>query len=340
MTKTAVVILNWNGKNHLKQFLPSVVKNTSSPDAEIYVADNGSTDDSINFIKENYPKIKLILLDKNYGFAEGYNKALAQINAKYFVLLNSDVEVTENWLDASVSYLDKNNDCAACMPKLKAYSEKDYFEYAGAGGGFIDKYGYPFCQGRILNVIEKDNGQFDQIKDIFWATGACLFIKADLYKEVGGLDGRFFAHMEEIDLCWRLKNRAYRIAYIPETTVYHLGGGTLPNNSPRKLFLNFRNNLLLLYKNLPENELRWKMFVRKILDGVAGIKFLASFSFRELNAVVKAHIAFYKLLKIYKPIRKEIQSKATKHQHPEIYPKSIIIDFFLKKKKFFKDLYF
>ena len=338
MLKTAVVILNWNGKKYLEQFLPTLIKYTQDPNTEIIIADNDSKDDSIDFLSENYPAIRQIILDKNYGFAGGYNRALTQIEAEYFVLLNSDIEVSENWLKPLINLLDSDSTIAACQPKIKSFHQKDHFEYAGAGGGFIDKYGYPFCRGRILDKIEIDNGQYNDITDIFWATGACMVIRSEVYKKVNGLDDDFFAHMEEIDLCWRLKNLGYRIVYNPESTVYHVGGGTLPNNSPFKLYLNFRNNLFLLYKNLPKGKLFPIFFSRMILDGLSAILFLLKLSFPSFNAVLKAHLHFYKSLKTLRQKRRKLLLNKAVNNHKEIYSKSIIMDYFLRKKQFFKTL--
>ncbi|MBP6260021.1 MAG: glycosyltransferase family 2 protein, partial [Paludibacter sp.] len=250
--RTAVVILNWNGEKFLNQFLPVLLRNTQLPGVDIYVADNASTDNSLSLIEEQFPTVKTLLLDKNYGFAGGYNKALAQINADYFVLLNSDVEVTENWLQPLLNYMNENADVAACQPKIKSFYNRDYFEHAGASGGFIDYLGFPFCRGRVVGTAEMDRGQYDTVIDVFWATGACLLIRSELYNQVGGLDDEFFAHMEEIDLCWRLKGQGFRIVCIPQSEVYHVGGGTLQVEHPHKTYLNFRNNLLMLYKNLPQ----------------------------------------------------------------------------------------
>ena len=246
MTKTAVVILNWNGKKFLEQFLPYVIKHSSS-DAEVIVADNASNDDSVEFLKNNYPEIQIINNNENGGFSKGYNEALSKIDAEYYVLLNSDIEVTENWIKPIIDLMDSDKSIAVCQPKLRSYHQKEMFEYAGAAGGFIDKYGYPFCRGRIFNSIEVDNGQYDDTCEVFWATGAAMFVRAELYHKFGGLDNDFFAHMEEIDFCWRLKNEGYKIMYCADSVVYHVGGGTLPKNSSRKTFLNFRNNFNLLY---------------------------------------------------------------------------------------------
>ena len=336
MIKTAVVILNWNGQKFLTEFLPSVVKYSAGKDVKIIVADNGSTDNSVQFLKENYPEIRLIIFDKNYGFTGGYNKALSQIEAKYFVLLNSDVEVTENWLKAPVELLDNKKDVAAVQPKILAHHNKTKFEYAGAAGGFIDKYGYPFCRGRIISEVETDTGQYDDEKEIFWATGAAMFVRADLYKQFGGLDENFFAHMEEIDFCWRLKNQNYKILYTPKSVVYHVGGGALPKESSFKVYLNFRNNLFLLYKNLPKGKLFLTIFMRLILDGLSAFIYLATFKIKFFFSVLKAHFAFYSSLKKLKQARKELAGYNKNHE--EIYTKSIVLDFFIKKKKKFTDL--
>ena len=340
MTKVAVVILNWNGKEFLEKFLPFVLKYSSIDGVQIYVADNASTDDSVAFINKCFPEVKTIILDRNYGFAQGYNKALEKISAQYFVLLNSDVEVTENWISPIIQLMDNDESIAVYMPKIKDYHKKDHFEHAGAAGGFIDKYGYTFCRGRIFNVIEKDTGQYDTHKEIFWAAGACMFIKSDLYKKAGGLDADFFAHMEEIDLCWQLKNMGFKILFSPDVTVYHIGGGTLSKDSPDKLFLNFRNNLLLLYKNLPAPKLFSTMFIRFILDIIAGIKFLLTFEFQYFISVVKAHFSFLSLLNKFRSKRKNNLKIFQKYDHNEIYNRSIVFGFFIKRIKTFRQLDF
>jgi GT2 family glycosyltransferase len=340
MPKTAIVILNWNGKDFLAQFLPALIKNSQNTDSEIIVADNGSKDDSIEFLKSNFPEIKRIILDKNYGFTGGYNRALSQIEAQYFVLLNSDVEVTPNWLNPLIEILDSDASVAAVMPKILSYSNKEEFEYAGAAGGFIDKFGYPFCRGRILGTIEKDLGQYNDIKEVFWATGACFVVRAELFKKLGGFDDDFFAHMEEIDLCWQFKNMGYKIIYCSNSAVYHVGGGTLPNTNPFKLYLNFRNNLFLLYKNLPKNKLFVTLLFRMILDGVSAGLFLAKFSFSSFIAVLKAHLHFYKSLKQLRFKRKAIIEQTVKTTHPEMLQESIVFDYFVRKKKVFDKLTF
>ena len=338
MINIAVVILNWNGAKLLEEFLPSIVSYSKRDDTKIYVADNASSDNSINFIKQNYPQIALVLNDKNYGFAEGYNQALKKIEAQHYVIINSDVEVTEGWLDGLYKAINSDSNIAAVQPKIKAYKDKQFFEYAGAAGGMIDRYGYTFCRGRIFNVFEEDNAQYEKQENIFWASGACIFIKADLFHEVGGFDADFFAHMEEIDLCWRLKNRGYNIVYTPESTVFHVGGATLDESNPFKTYLNFRNNLFLLYKNLSDNYFYRIFFARMILDGVAGIKFLLGFEFKNFMAVVKAHFAFYSSIRKFKPKRAENKKHNVNYKHHEIYNRSIVFDFFIKGVKEFKDL--
>ena len=312
LNSVAVVILNWNGKHFLEKFLPSLIEHTSF--AELIVADNCSTDDSLSFLKENFPQIRIITLAENYGFAKGYNEALKQVNSDVYVLLNSDVEVTENWLQPCLEILKKDNDMAACQPKIKAFHQKTYFEYAGAAGGFIDKYGYPFCRGRIFETLEEDNNQYDEEIEIFWATGACLVIRADIYHELNGLDSFFFAHMEEIDLCWRIQNIGKKIKYVPQSTVFHVGGGTL-------------------HKNLPQDKKFRILFGRLFLDGIAGVKFLAEGKISHFLAIIKAHFAFYAYVfkKTEKPIKKNIIPDT-------IYPKSILYHYFVKKEKKYSDL--
>lgn len=338
--KTAIVILNWNGAQLFDTFLPSVIRNSQLQNTEIIVADNASTDHSVEVLKTRFPEVKIIALEKNYGFAEGYNQALKQVQADYFVLLNSDVKVSENWLVPMFLRFEEDKEIAAIQPKIRSYNSPGQFEYAGAAGGFIDKYGYPFCRGRILNVVEHDKNQYNKYSPVFWASGACMFVRADLFEKAGGFDGDFWAHMEEIDLCWRLKNQGYKIMYEPESVVYHLGGGTLSYGSPQKIYLNFRNNLYMLYKNLPENRFRRIFLFRLILDGVAAAKFLAGLNFTEFMAVFKAHMSFYKNLGKLKQKRKEIQQTVAVQNHPEIYPKSIMWKFFIKKSKTFSELKF
>ncbi|MBI9054564.1 MAG: glycosyltransferase family 2 protein [Bacteroidales bacterium] len=339
MLKVAIVILNWNGEKYLNQFLPSLIKNTKHDSCEVIIADNNSSDNSIDFLHKEYPNLRIIQLDKNYGFTGGYNRALKEIRAEYFVLLNSDIEVSPNWLLPLISIMDSDKSIAACQPKIKSYSEKEKFEYAGSSGGFIDKYGYPFCRGRILDTIEADTNQYNDVIDVFWASGACLMIRAEIYKSIGGLDDDFFAHMEEIDLCWRIKNLGLRIVVNPESEVFHVGGGTLPNNSPFKLYLNYRNNLFLLYKNLPNRKLFPILFTRMILDGISALLFLAKLSFPNFYAVLKAHFHFYTSLKTLRKKRKKLLLNKAVH-HKEIYPQSIVFDYFIRKKRTFNLLNF
>lgn len=328
--KIAIVILNWNGKKLLKQFLPSVIKH--SKEASIYIADNASTDDSVLFIKANYPSIKIIKNKTNGGYTKGYNDALKQVEADVFCLLNSDVEVTKNWLSPIIETFKNDENTAIIQPKLLDYNKKDFFEYAGAAGGFIDKFGYPYCRGRIFNTIEKDNGQYNDIAEIFWASGACLFIRNEVFKELNGFDEAFFAHMEEIDLCWRAKNLGHNVKYIGTSKIYHVGGATLSNTSPKKTFLNFRNSLFTLTKNAKGN-IFLLIFIRLILDGMAGIKFLFELKFTHTIAIIKAHFSFYchlsKLLKQRKVLNQSIK----------YYQKtSIVLAYFVNKKNVYKSL--
>ena len=281
----SIVILNWNGAAMLRRFLPSVIQES----ADIVVADNASTDDSVEVLKTEFPGVRIISLDKNYGFAEGYNRALQQVESDFYLLLNSDVEVTDGWLTPLLDFMVSHPECAACQPKLLAETARDTFEYAGACGGYIDRYGYPFCRGRLFETVEKDYGQYDDVAEVLWATGACLLIRRDDYWKVGGLDSRFFAHNEEIDLCWRLCNLGRKVYCVPQSKVFHVGGGTLPKGNPKKTFLNFRNNLTMLYKNLPESELAHVMMVRRVLDYVAALKMLiADKNVGEFMAVCRA----------------------------------------------------
>lgn len=336
--KVAVVILNWNGSEMLRRFLPSVVQYSSLENVEICVADNASSDDSCSIVAHDFPMVRLIRLDRNYGFAEGYNRALSQIESEYVVLLNSDVEVTEGWLETMVDYMDAHTDVVACQPKVLSWSERDSFEYAGACGGYIDRYGYPFCRGRIFNVIEKDKGQYDSIRSVFWTTGAALFMRLAAYRAVGGLDSRFFAHMEEIDMCWRLRSRGMQLVCIPQSVVYHVGGGTLNKESPYKTFLNFRNNLLMLYKNLPQHELNVVLRVRKYLDFLAAILFLLQGNWSNAKAVFRARKEFGRMQVDFKQDRLENLSKATMGNIPERYSFSIIWQSKIKCRCFFSSL--
>lgn len=328
--KIAVVILNWNGKQLLEQFLPSIIAH--SGEADIYVADNSSTDESVTFVQTAFPMVKIIQNPENGGFAKGYNDALKQVDADIFCLLNSDVEVTKNWLEPVVSLFQKEPNTAVIQPKILDHKHKDYFEYAGAAGGFIDKYGYPYCRGRLFNTIEKDEGQFDDSTDIFWASGACFFIRQKVFKELKGFDASFFAHMEEIDLCWRIKNRSYDIKYMSDSTIFHVGGATMKNTNPRKTYLNFRNSLYALTKN-SSGVLLPKILVRLLLDAVAGIKFLLEFKALHCFAIVKAHFAFYSNLSRLLEQRDQ-SKKLPKYWHK----KSIVWSYYVYRKKYFNSL--
>lgn len=336
MKKTAVVILNYNGAGMLRRFLPSVIK--YSPEASIYVADNGSSDESCDVVRNEFPAVKLMVLDHNYGFAEGYNRALAQVDEEYAVLLNSDVEVTRGWLSPMTQFLDSNPEVAACQPKLLSFKQKDFFEYAGAAGGFIDKWGYTFCRGRIFNTVERDSGQYDDTTDVFWATGAALMIRNEVYKNNGGLDGRFFAHMEEIDLCWRLRSRGYRIACVPQSHVYHVGGATLKKENPQKTYLNFRNNILMIYKNAPDCQLKKIMLFRKVFDNVAALKFLASGDYAAFKAVRKARRDFKAMRAGYDKARAENMKLAVTTRIPEVLESSILYKYYLGFKHTYSSL--
>jgi GT2 family glycosyltransferase len=333
LKKVAVVILNWNGKKFLEQFLPALVQNTVSW-AEIIIADNNSSDDSVKFLGTHYPDLRIVKNEVNGGFAKGYNDALKQIEAEYYVLLNSDIEVSSGWVEPIISMMDADKTIGACQPKLLSFFEKNKFEYAGAAGGFIDKFGYPFCRGRVFQTLEEDHGQYDDIAEIFWATGACLFVRADLYHQLGGLDEGFFAHMEEIDFCWRLKNNGYKVMYCSQSVVYHVGGGTLPKSSSRKTYLNFRNNFSLLFKNLPARRIFPVFSMRLMLDGVAAFKFLFDGGFKDFYAVLHAHFAFYRRLPSLRRKRKQLKHIDT----PHMYNGSVVFNYYLKKKKSFSDL--
>ena len=333
MKKLSVVILNWNGVGMLQKFLPQVQKYSQGKGVEVCVADNGSTDESVSWLQAHCPDVRLIVLDKNYGFADGYNMALQQVEAEYVVLLNSDVEVTPRWLDPLVEYMDAHPEVAACQPKIRAERNKAYFEYAGAAGGYLDCYGYPFCRGRIFDVVEEDRGQYDTIQSIFWATGAALFNRLKDYRDAGGLDGRFFAHMEEIDLCWRLRSRGRGIVCIPQSVVFHVGAATLKKENPRKTFLNFRNNLLMLYKNLPDAELKKVLFVRGLLDWVAALVFFLKNDAKNARAVLQARKEFKRICPDFASLRAENRDKAVTDTIPEKVDYSILWKFHACQKK-------
>ena len=333
MKQISVVILNWNGAAMMRRFLPSVVK--CSPEADIVVADNASTDDSLQMLADEFPEVKTVVFDKNYGFAEGYNRALESITTPYVLLLNNDVEVTPSWLQPLLTFMDSHPEAAACQPKLLSESQRDRFEYAGASGGFIDWLGYPYCRGRLFSEVEQDLGQYDEPLSVFWATGAALLIRTALYKEVGGLDARFFAHQEEIDLCWRLKSRGHTIWCIPQSTVYHVGGGTLNQSNPRKTFLNFRNNLLMLYKNLPQGELQYVLIWRYFLDHLAALKMLLTGQADEARAVRQARREFNRISNQFEADRQRNIHSATVENIPEIHRSSLLWAFYgLRKRKY------
>lgn len=342
-TKLAVVILNWNGSSMMKRFLPSVVEHSALQGVRVIVADNHSDDDSLQMLAQHFPTVETIVLDSNYGFADGYNRALAQVEAEYYLLLNSDVEVTPHWLEPMLDYMDAHPEVAACQPKLLAFREKertgkDVFEYAGGCGGFIDRYGYPFCRGRVMDTVEDDRGQYNDIRPLFWATGAALMVRSSDYHEAGGLDGRFFAHMEEIDFCWRLRSRARGIVCIPQSKVYHVGGATLSKENPRKTYLNFRNNLFMLYKNLPENELKPVMCLRRGLDYVAALSFLLKGEVGNFKAVFKARREFAKDKHYFRPDRERNLQLSRLSPIPERMQKSLLWQYYAHGRKTFDSL--
>lgn len=331
----AVVILNWNGKALLEQFLPSVVQSVY-PNLQLIVGDNASTDGSVAFVKALYPQIKVIANDHNYGFAGGYNKILEQVEADYYILLNSDVEVPANWIQPIIDVMEADAGIAAAQPKIKWQKDKRSFEYAGAAGGYLDLYAYPFCRGRLFDTIETDHGQYNDQKEIFWASGAALFIKSKCWKETAGLDPDFFAHMEEIDLCWRLKNLGYKVIYCPDAEVYHVGGGTLDSDNPYKTYLNFRNNLVLMQKNLPLNDACFRIFIRMAIDFVAWLNFLLKGKTQLAWAINKAHYHF--LIRLSRNGAKRTNKQLSFQQHSGQYPSSIVWAYFVRKIKFFSQL--
>jgi GT2 family glycosyltransferase len=334
--KLAVVILNYNGASMLSRFLPSVLK--YSPGAEIVVADNASTDDSVAVLAAGFPSVRVVQLDRNYGFADGYNMALEQVDAEYCLLLNSDVEVTQGWLEPLLSFMESNPDAVACQPKILAYNNKTHFEYAGAAGGFIDRYGYPYCRGRLFDTVEEDNGQYNDVCRVFWATGAAMMVRSDAFRKAGGFDGRFFAHMEEIDLCWRMLARGGEIYVVPQSMVYHVGGATLKKSNPRKTFLNFRNNLLMLYKNLPVGELRGVMRVRALLDYVAALKFLLTGAWGDFKAVLRARREYKRMRGEYRSVREQNLAAVAVPVIKERSAFSLLWQYYLKGRKHFSQL--
>lgn len=326
----AVIILNWNGEKLLREFLPSVCRFTPSGIADVIVADNGSDDGSVELLNREFPDVKVLVFDKNYGFAEGYNRAIAMTRYKYTVLLNSDVAVKSDWLTPLYRFMESNADVAACQPFIRSYREPEKFEYAGAAGGFIDRNGYPYCRGRIFDTVETDRGQYDSTIDVDWASGAALMVRSDEYLAAGGLDSRFFAHMEEIDLCWRLRLRGGRVCAVSGAVVYHLGGGSLPASNPRKTFLNFRNNLLMLRKNLPEKGSRSALIRRRLLDTIAWAKMMITFDFANARAVLKAHNDYRRLSRDFAPIGADRNLIADRP--------NILVDYFIRSRKTFDRL--
>ena len=329
MKELAVIILNWNGRKLLEQFLPVASRYSITEDADLIVADNGSTDDSVEWVKTHHPEVKVLSFSENYGFAEGYNKAIKQTQYKYTILLNSDVEVTEDWTRPLLDFMRRNSDVGALQPKIRSWKERTKFEYAGAAGGYLDKLGYPYCRGRLFDSIEEDHGQYDgKVVDVCWASGAALMVRTDIYLKVGGLDARFFAHMEEIDLCCRIHGAGYRVVAVPDAMVFHVGGASLAQGNPKKTYLNFRNNLLLLHKNMPIKEGRKKLFIRRLYDTLAWGMFMLKFDFKNANAVLKAHNDFRKMKKLY-----------TEHPNKNVLAslpgaeRNIIIDYYLKRMK-------
>lgn len=334
LPSVAIVILNWNGKAFLEKFLPSVL-NTAYENKRVIVADNASTDDSIVFLTKNFPDIEIINNESNYGFAKGYNLALKQVEADYYVLLNSDVEVTRDWVKPIIALMETDHLIAACQPKILAFHNKTLFEYAGASGGWMDNFGYPFMRGRVFDTCEKDQGQYNDARPCFWASGAALFIRSNLYHSMGGFDEHFFAHQEEIDLCWRLQLSGYKIFVEPASVVYHVGGGTLPKGNSRKTFLNFRNNLIMIYKNLSWQTALWKVPVRMLLDAVAGWKGLLSGDVGYFMAILKAHLHFQRWLLFGKP---PVKVKRINTNVAGWYQGCIVWDYFIKRKKTFLEI--
>jgi GT2 family glycosyltransferase len=331
--KTAVVILNWNGRRFLEKFLPGVIEHSADV-AEIIIADNDSSDDSLEYLGKSHPGLRIIKLEKNFGFAGGYNQALKEIEADYYILLNSDIEVTDNWISPVIGIMQNDTSIAACQPKIRSYNDPEKFEYAGAAGGFIDKYGYPFCQGRLFQSLEKDEGQYNLTREVFWATGACMFVRSDVFSKLGGFDDEFFAHMEEIDFCWRAKNQGYKIMYCPDSTIFHIGGGTLPKNNSRKTYLNIRNNIIMLFKNLEQERLTRVLTARIILDYIAAMKFLVDGGFKDMIAVLKAHFYFWTNLSRLRKKREKIPHLKVS----QIYWGNVVMQHYLQRKKSFRQL--
>ena len=339
MKSVAIVILNYNGASFLERFLPSVLQSIDGfSSATVYVADNASTDSSVALLRRQFPTVSVLKLPTNDGYAGGYNHALRQIEADYYVLLNSDVAVTPGWLEPVLALMDANPAVAACQPNIRAFDRPTEFEYAGAAGGFLDYLGYAFCRGRLFDTVETDHGQYDDNRPVFWATGACLFIRAAVFHELGGFDSRFFAHMEEIDLCWRAQQAGYSVWSCGESVVYHVGGGTLAAGTPRKTFLNYRNNLLMLYKNLPDDGLWPTLLLRLVLDGLSGVRLLLGGNWRDVLAIIRAHFAFYGLLPTYRQERRAGDNKARQRVRAKLYGRSVVWQYFVQKRRTFPAL--
>lgn len=337
--RVAIVILNWNGADMLRRYLPSVVAHSDEPGVEVIVADNGSTDQSVEVMRTEFPHVTLLTLDRNYGFAEGYNRALRQVEADLYLLLNSDVEIRQpHWLRPLLAHLAAHPDVAACQPKLLDLRHPERLEYAGACGGYLDRLGYPLCRGRVMGTVEEDHGQYDTTADVHWATGAALLVRADRYWQVGGLDARFFAHQEEIDLCWRLRLWGWRVSCVPASTAYHLGGASLAQGNPRKTYLNFRNNLLLLYKNLPDSALRPVLRLRRWLDALAALQFLAKGDWANFRAVRRARHDFRALRSDFQPLREQNRREAQTHAEPSLLPFSVLWQYYVRGRHRFSQL--
>ncbi|MEX0968423.1 MAG: glycosyltransferase family 2 protein [Bacteroidia bacterium] len=337
LPEVSVVILNWNGRHFLEEYLPSVL-NTTYPNLRIIIADNASTDGSVEFLQQQFPEVEIIVNATNEGFAGGYNTALKQIRTDYYVLLNSDVEVTKNWISPVIEVMEQDKNIVACQPKIRMLARRSHFEYAGASGGYIDAYGYPFCRGRLFSELEEDEGQYNTVEEVFWTSGACMFIRPNIFHRFGGFDEDFFAHMEEIDLCWRMKNAGHSLKVVPQSVVYHVGGGSLPKDNPRKTFLNFRNSLIMLQKNLPLKAAFSKIFTRMVLDGVAAMEALAKGKSGFFFAILRAHLSFYFYQPKWISKRKEIKKRLDFHHVKGVYRGSIVKAFFVNGKKKFSDL--
>lgn len=335
-SRTAIVILNWNGLRYLQEFLPSVIQNSTG--CEVIVADNASTDASVAFVKEHFPQVRIIQLSENHGFCEGYNLALKQVQAEYYVLLNSDVAVTPGWTAPILELLDADTSIAVCQPRINAQQHPGMFEYAGAGGGMIDSVGYPFCRGRLFETLEEDRGQYNDVREMFWASGACMFVRASVYHQLGGLESAFFAHMEEIDFCWRAHNAGYKVMYNGHSQVYHVGGGTLHKSNPHKTYLNFRNGLAMLYKNLPSRELIPTVMLRILLDWTAAFRMLLAGEKGDARAVLKAHTDLLKRSSFWRKRRMAQTHKGNFPDLPGVYKGSIVWEYFIRQKRTVQEL--